>query len=342
MAESEEQKGAVKESWPHKAARIILRFMDGVADFMLLLFILLLIGFGAFSIWDNNNVYQSAAPTLLETYKPDKEPYASFGELKAKNDDVKAWVTVYGTKIDYPIVHTEDNEKYINTNALGEFSLSGCPFLDCANSPDFTDISNIVYGHHMDRNMMFGDIDLFLERSFFESHKYGDLYDGKDHKGLRFFAIIRADAYDRTIYDTSVTEDEESEYVKHLKKSAEHTRDVDIKKGDRILLLSTCAGGLTNRRYILAAKICDETFEDPFITEEKGSKGVSFLLTLPKWWYAGAALLVLLLLILLFWYRKKHKQKKKESKDNFDEDTYRRPEGLEREGGEDPYEDSEK
>ena len=70
------------------------------------------------------------------------------------------------------------------------------------------------------------------------------------------------------------------------------------------MLLSTCAGGLTNLRYIVAAKICDKTFKDPFAGKAKAKKDIFFLLTLPKWWYVLAGLV---LLILLLWRRKRKK-----------------------------------
>lgn len=304
-----------KEGSEHKAARLIVRILDGAVDYALLLAILLVATFGAFSIWDNNNMYSAAAPTVLETYKPDKEPYVSFEELQKINDDVFAWVTVYGTNIDYPVTHYKDNDKYINTNAQGEFALYGCPFLDCNNSRDFTDLNNIVYGHHMDKNMMFGDLDLFLEKKFFDTHKYGNLYYGGEQHGIRIFAVIECDAYDFTIYDTEITEETQEAYIDHIYDVAKYSRDISLKKGDHVLLLSTCAGGLTNLRYLIATKICDETFKDPFVKEAKEKEGRFFLFDLPKWWYvlAGAALAIL---ILLLWLRKRKKDKNNEEEED--------------------------
>ena len=302
---------AGKDVSEHKIARLIVRILDGALDYALLLAILLVALFGAFSIWDNNNMYNAAAPTVLETYKPDKEPYMSFGELQKINPDVMAWVTVYGTNIDYPVAHAEDNDKYINTSAQGEFALYGCPFLDCNNKEDFSDLNSIIYGHHMDKNMMFGDLDLFLAKKFFRTHKYGNLYYGGEQHGLRIFAVIECDAYDFTIYDTQVTEENQEAYIDHIYDLAKYSRDISLKKGDHVLLLSTCAGGLTNLRYLIAAKICDETFKDPFIAKPKPKKDRFFLFDLPKWWYAlaGAALAIL---ILLLWRRHRKKDEKEE------------------------------
>ena len=300
------------EAVPLSAAQRVVRFLDNVLDYLILFMILMAVLFGVFSLWDNHNMYQSASPTVLETYKPDKEPYRSFEELKKINPDVFAWVTVYGTKIDYPVTHYKNNDKYITTDALGKFALYGCPFLDYKNKEDFSDLNNIIYGHHMDQHMMFGDLDLFREKNFFVTHKYGDLCYGDRHHGLQMFAFIEADAYDFSIYNTDVTTDVQKDYIKHIYGAAKFSRDISLKTGDHVVLLSTCAGGLTNRRYIVAAKICDKTFKDPFADQAKAKKGKFFLLTLPKWWYilAGVALFILLLFL---WRQKKKKQGEEET-----------------------------
>lgn len=50
------------------------------------------------------------------------------------------------------------------------------------NKPDFSDFDNIIYGHHMEKHMMFGDIGEFTKEQYFNEHPYGNLFfDGKDH-----------------------------------------------------------------------------------------------------------------------------------------------------------------
>ena len=58
------------------------------------------------------------------------------------------------------------NSTYVNTDPEGNYSLSGSIFLDSRNQPDFSDFNNIIHGHHMAGNVMFGEIDLFEEEDF--------------------------------------------------------------------------------------------------------------------------------------------------------------------------------
>ena len=77
-------------------------------------------------------------------------------------------------------MQTDNDETYMNTDAEGNYSLSGAIFLHCANKPDFSDFDNIIYGHHMEKHMMFGDIGEFTKEQYFNEHPYGNLFfDGK-------------------------------------------------------------------------------------------------------------------------------------------------------------------
>jgi len=297
------------ETLPVRLARFAIRFIDQLADWFLLCLLLLMIVFGIYSIWDTRQVYQAASPTVLATYKPDTKPYVSFQKLHKMNPDVIGWVQVYGTNIDYPVAQGSDNEKYLNTDAQGEFSLSGCPFLDSANAKDFSDSNSIIYGHHMDKDMMFGDLDQFRKKKVFKTHKYGDLYFDGRHHGLQIFAFIEGDAYDSSIYNTEVGSGGITEYYGYLKSASKFSRSVRIDEKCHIVLLSTCAGGLTNKRYIVAAKLTNHTFKDSFAKTESAREGLPFWMTLPWWWYVIVlvAILVFLLRFILKRVRKKNK-----------------------------------
>ncbi|MDD5986229.1 MAG: class B sortase [Eubacteriales bacterium] len=292
---------------PVRLARRVIRFIDQLTDWFLLCLLLLMIAFGIYSLWDTHQVYQAASPTVLATYKPDTRPYLSFQKLHRMNPEVIGWVQVYGTKIDYPVAQADDNDKYLNTDAKGTFSLSGCPFLDSANAADFSDPNSIIYGHHMEKHMMFGDLDRFRKKKVFASHRYGDLYFGGRHYGLVIFAFIEGDAYDARIYNTEVRAAELRQYGSMLMQDAKYTRAVHLAAQDHIVLLSTCASGLTNKRYIVAAKRTKQTYKDTFGTAQTGKEGKPFWLTLPWWWYL---LMLAAILLFIIWRLLRRRRKK--------------------------------
>jgi sortase B len=235
-----------------------------------LLAVLLLLAFGCYALWDSEQVYAQADARQYEKYKPTVEDEGqSFEELRAVNPEVFSWLTVYGTNIDYPVVQGETNMKYVSTNAEGKRSMSGAIFLDCDNSGDFSDFNSILYGHHMERRTMFGEIGLFADKTYFDARPYGNLYfDGKDH-GVEFFAFVHTDAYDNTVFRAKVMGGEAQQaYLANLFDLASHTRDIPVTTQDRLVLLSTCSASTTNGRDILVGKITDGVYEDPFRVEE--------------------------------------------------------------------------
>ena len=261
---------------------------------------------GCYALWDSHMVYERANVEQWQPYKPTEPEPLSFWELQRINPEVRAWLSVYGTNIDYPVCQAAQGSenKYVTTNAKGEYSLSGALFMDTANAADFSDFATIVYGHHMERKAMFGAISDFSQREFFDEHRYGNLFANDTDYGLEFFCFLDADAYDRSIYRHTFAGDGEREgYLKLLHERARNWRTgVEIGKDDRIVLLSTCATGYTNAREILVGKICNERFKNPFVKIPNLGTGVDTQegwLGVPYWCWLALGVLVVFCVIIV-------------------------------------------
>ena len=280
--------------------RKIVSMIDSTVNIAVLLFFILCVLFSGYSIWDNNHIYTKASPSVYETYKPEKEDTKSFEELIRINPDVYGWITLYGTEIDYPLVQGEDNDKYVNTDYEGNFSLSGALFLDCNNSRDMRDTVNIIYGHHMEKDKMFGGLDHYEKQDYFKEHQYGNLYVDGTNYGLEFFMLIKADAYDSKVYNTN--ERDINQYIEYI--SSYSLQKLDIPECERLICLSTCSSDSTNGRVILVGSITSETFEDPYLEKEEIEEESSI-----DWYhmflYGIMILLILCILIVLVWSKKK-------------------------------------
>lgn len=278
----------------HKAGlRLLIQGIDRIVNFTVLVIFLLLFCYGCYGMWDSHQIYQQAEASNYEIYKPTEDNALSFEQFKQKNTDVFGWLTVYGTNIDYPIVQADDNRKYVNTDPMGEYSLSGSIFLDYRNRQDFTDFNSILYGHHMEKSAMFGDIGKYDDPEYFEQHEYGNLYhDGKDY-GIHFWAFIEVNAYDSEVYAPALTEDNaQMAYLQMIREQSKNIRELEVSPEDRIVLLTTCASEATDGRHILVGKITDETYQDSFAEGEgrvnrgEGIQGQTiedFLKGIPIW-----------------------------------------------------------
>lgn len=301
--------------------RRAVKIANGIVNFVVLIAILLLIAFGCYALWDSDQVFAAADATQYEIYKPNV-PAAEgpgFGELQALNPDVFAWLTIYGTNIDYPVTQGEDNMQYVNHNAQGDYSISGSIFLDCDNNNDFSDFNSIFFGHHMEKQTMFGEIGLFSGEEYFNARQYGNLYYGGIDHGLEFFAFLHVDAYDGSVFSPGVQGEQAQQlYLDNLLDKASFTRDIGVTVEDRIVLLSTCSNESTNGRDILVARITDTLFDDTFIPTETNDTGPqaevdaqgSIWAKIPLWlWFTIPGLLVLILLIVVLY--KNHQRRKR-------------------------------
>ena len=287
-------------------ARRIIRALSMLLNRALVVALCLPLAMGCYALWDSHMVYERANVEQWQPYKPTEPEPLSFWELQRINPEVRAWLSVYGTNIDYPVCQAAQGseDKYVTTNAKGEYSLSGALFMDTANAADFSDFATIVYGHHMENKVMFGAISDFSQREFFDEHRYGNLFANDTDYGLEFFCFLDADAYDRSIYRHTFAGDGEREgYLKLLHERARNWRTgVEIGKDDRIILLSTCSAGYTNAREILVGKICNERFKNPFVKIPNFGTGVDTQegwLGVPYWcWLALGVLAVLCVIIV--------------------------------------------
>ena len=211
---------------------------------LIMFFLVIIFLISAWCVYDCWYVYEHTSDKNLLRYKPDKTTTAVMGE-KVISDDMTAWLTVYDTDIDCPVMQGSDNIKYLNTNPFGEYSLGGSIFLDSRNSPDFSDGYSLIYGHHMEYGRMFGTLDSFLEKEYLESHRNGLLEIGRSAEKtyrLKIFSAMRASAKDKAVF-----EPQENNIAEKKKKNLH----ISVDRSKKILGLSTCTEGDSVSRIIV-------------------------------------------------------------------------------------------
>ena len=243
------------------AARVGNRILSIMAGIL----ILLMISYGVYSLWDTYKIYaNSFADEELLKFRPtdDGEDNPTLKDLKKLNPDVKAWIQVPKTNIDYPVVQGQDDMEYINKNVYGEFELSGAIFLSCLNKDDFSDPYNLVYGHNMKNGGMFADVADFTNKEYFETHQKGKLYLTDATRKIRFFACMKVTAADAKIYHPDGYRKENlKDLLDYIQANAVQYRDVNVADENSLIALSTCSEAETNGRVVLIGKLEREVAE---------------------------------------------------------------------------------
>lgn len=256
-----------------KFGLVLVKAVSSITNYVVLAVLLLCLVLGCYALLDSSLVYEETSTQEYAVYRPDADNALTFEDLKAINDETIGWINVYGTNVNYPIVQGEDNDKYIDHTAKNTYSSAGAIFLDYRNKPDLTDFNSIIYGHHMAEHAMFGDLDQFQDRTFFDEHEYGSLYldrrQGQKEYGMTFFAFVETEGNNSELFTPGLEGTEARQaYLDYIQDHAMYWRDVSVTPEDQIVLLYTCTENLTNGRHVLVAKLTDEVRPDAFAKNE--------------------------------------------------------------------------
>lgn len=218
--------------------RKTVRIFDTATDIAAFIVCLILFLIGMYSIYDSYMAIREASDESVLKYKPGYDEGAD-ADSKDILPGMVAWLTVDGTKIDYPVMHGQDNMEFLNKNPFGDYSLAGSIFLDYRNKGDFSDPYNLIYGHHMEEGVMFGSLDDFIRQDFLASHSTGRLVVGDDTYDILFYAAFHAQATDISVF--SPAEQDGSEVIAYAKENAKALMpERELVDGDTVVALSTC------------------------------------------------------------------------------------------------------
>ena len=147
--------------------------------------LLIIVGIGlivaAAAIFINAQIgYKQASDSyqkIEKQYVSDKDasgvPIIDFDALAQTNPEIVGWIYVPGTNINYPVVQTNNNSKYLNTLFDGTSNASGAIFLDSDDTaPGMVDQQTTIYGHHMNDGSMFNVISDTTDQTTFDSIEF--------------------------------------------------------------------------------------------------------------------------------------------------------------------------
>ena len=242
----------------------LLNFLNSLVTIIITLTLCIIGAYSGYALWDNKHIYDSVDDIQIELQKikpsvsADGDNSESFEELRLINPDVCAWLTLYGTNIDYPILQGKNNLSYINTDVYGNFALAGSLFLDTRNSSTFDDSFSLIYGHHMDEHKMFGDLDFYSDRSFFENNSTGVLILPDKIYSLDVIATLEVPSSEPVVFDPEQSGEDISELLNYMENNAVliHNDTLNKAKSDsnvQLLALSTCSSEFSEARTVVIA-----------------------------------------------------------------------------------------
>lgn len=239
----------------NKLANQIIRVVDQLLNLAVYLVVIVILFISGYSLLDNLRLHQQAADDTLLVYKPvPDEPEADPAEAILLEGQV-GWLCVENSYIDYPLMQGDDNFEYLNKDPYGEFQLSGSIFLDSSNAGDLTDEFSMIYGHHMDHYSMFGSLDLFTTKGYFNYHRNGWIATKDQVYDLELFAVAWGMGDDWEVFSPAgKTVEEVLEYIE-----PRAVINAGYEPGHRIVCLSTCAGETDLSRLLVFGMLKERT-----------------------------------------------------------------------------------
>jgi len=231
----------------------------------------------------NNSMYQN----LSEQYDPDNDRtmyggvyptgmLESFCGLYDQNDEVRGWISYHANakkdflKIEYPIMYSGDNDKYLKLDFNQKRNKNGALFFDMRNTIEPFDNDNkalIVYGHNMASGQMFAGLNKFIgnvnNARAAATLTMSTLF---EHNTYKVFAVVLTDeqASNEHYFDTRRTmfasDEDFLNYVAELRARSLFDYPVDVEAEDDLLVLSTCTAPSSakvkdGRLVIIARKV---------------------------------------------------------------------------------------
>ena len=205
----------------------------------------------------------------LNTTNVDTEIEKSEGESSNKynleniakiNSDVVGWIKIENTNIDYPVM--QNGDYYLHRNIYKNYSSHGTPYLAEYCNIQYSD-NLIIYGHHMNDNSMFAQLDNYKKHSFYENHKYikfYSYYNGKTIEktyevAIAFKTVVYSDKGFKYYNYTNFSDVQElNDFIENCRKLEFYNTGIDINYGDKLITLSTCEYSQKNGRIVVVAK----------------------------------------------------------------------------------------
>lgn len=178
-----------------------------------------------------------------------------FANLTPLNQDIRGWIWINDSSINYPLVQGNDNQKYLNYMYDGSYNKLGSIFMDYRCTSNLSGNHTVIYGHNMLTDDMFGTLEKYKDYDYYSLHKYIYIIGDEFVKKYEIFSSYITDAYGETYRVKFDDENSYYEYLQKMKDQSIYDTGVIIEKEDKIITLSTCTSSNNkNERFVVQAK----------------------------------------------------------------------------------------
>jgi len=227
----------------HKSgfAKGLLRRVVSTLIFLVVVSIMVYAGSMLWTDWQDDLQARGEYSDLRDTFQRDRDSV----DWSAINPDYVGWISIPGTRINYPIVQGQDNDKYLHTTFSGQFLPAGAIFMDYRVTDRFDAHTTMIYGHNMRDGSMFAGLNAYLDSAFIRQNPEV-IITTPDGEVLTYQIFFARKVYARDpVYTLDFKRPETAQYFQNAPEGA-----------TQFLLLSTCTddGNDDARTMVYAAR----------------------------------------------------------------------------------------
>ena len=204
-------------------------------------------------------LHKTAVVTLDNVDTP--EILEEYADVFSLNQKLIGWIKIDGTKVDYPVMQTVNNEYYLDHNFDQEEDKNGSIFLDkdCSIWPRSQNL--LIYGHNMKSGKMFGTLKSYKDESFYKEHpviQFDTLYEKGTYEIMFVFSEVVHEEAEVTFkyyqFINANSADEYNSYMNDMSEMSIYDTGVTSEYGDALITLSTCDYTQGAERFVIVAK----------------------------------------------------------------------------------------
>jgi len=215
------------------------------------------------SIDENGNVIEiEPDQETLDRAALDKVKY-----LKNKNPNTVAYLTIKNVDIYEPVVQYTDNSYYLTHAFDGSANKAGTVFLDYRAhiSADSQSDTLLLYGHNQKDGTMFGNLKAYKRNA--EYYKANPFFTFDTEYGSQKYVIFayfvtntlakhdsNGEVFRYHNYPEFANEATYDWYMSEIAKRNEIISPVDVRYGDKFIVLSTCSNEYSDSRFVIFAR----------------------------------------------------------------------------------------
>ena len=250
---------------PRRGCRIVKKVLY-VFCIMLLISSILISSYFIYKELKENKKQENNFEELIEIVeqtnpeeKEQEETVINIDNLYAINSDIVGWLRINDTTINYPIMQIKSNPNYyLHRDFYKKYSSYGTPYMSEECSINTSD-NLVIYGHHMNHKKVFGALEDYKSKEFYENHKVIEFTTLEEMKKYEIFAVFKTVVYSKNTfkYYNSVNfsnEDEFNTFVNKCKELSFYETNIKPKYHDKFITLSTCEYSNKNGRLVVIAR----------------------------------------------------------------------------------------